>query len=239
MEIFYSYDIVSGVCRLDADESAHAVKVLRHKEGDEIRVIDGRGTMYLCRLSEASPRNAVATVVEEFRSWGAHPYSLTMAVSPTKNSDRYEWFAEKAAELGVDVIAPVIGERSERRTLKTDRVRRVVLSAAKQSLKAALPVVEEAVSVRDFIESADASSLRLIACCFDEGERRRPLKQLLETYDGRDIVIMIGPEGDFSAGEARLAISRGFIPVSLGDSRLRTETAALAAVSAVYFRFTE
>ena len=224
MELFYSSDISCGICRLDEDESAHAVKVLRHREGDEIRVIDGQGTMYRC-------------VLESHPLWGTHPYRLTLAVCPTKNNDRYEWFAEKATEVGVDSIVPVIGEHSERRVLKTDRLRRVVLSATKQSLKASLPQVAEPLSVKDFILSSDPSSLRLIACCFESDKPRRTIRRVLSEYEGGDITVMIGPEGDFSEEEVRLALDRGFIPISLGDSRLRTETAAVTAANAVYFRY--
>lgn len=237
MELFYSSDISCGICRLDEDESAHAVKVLRHREGDEILVIDGQGTMYRCRLDHASPKAAEASVLESHPLWGSHPYRLTLAVCPTKNNDRYEWFAEKATEVGVDNIVPVIGEHSERRVLKTDRLRRVVLSATKQSLKASLPQVAEPLSVKDFILSSDPSSLRLIACCFESDKPRRTIRRVLSEYEGCDITVMIGPEGDFSEEEVRLALDRGFIPISLGDSRLRTETAAVTAANAVYFRY--
>ena len=163
-----------------------------------------------------------------------------MAVCPTKNNDRYEWFAEKACEIGLDEISPVIGEHSERRVFKTARLEKILISASKQSLKAAVPAVHEPVSVRDFIlaHGGDCSqSLRLIAYCFeDENVPRRSIKEVLSDFDGTEIVVLIGPEGDFSRAEAELALANGFIPVHLGNSRLRTETAALTAVSAVYFR---
>ena len=157
-----------------------------------------------------------------------------MAVCPTKNIDRFEWFVEKATEIGVDVIAPVIGERSERRVLKTDRLRRLTLSAAKQSLKAAIPTVAEPQSVRDFILAAPADALKLICYCFDDVER----KQIQHLLPSKEIIILIGPEGDFSPEEEALARERGWIPVSLGDSRLRTETAAVVAATAVYLNST-
>ena len=137
----------------------------------------------------------------------------------------------------MDSIVPVIGEHSERRVLKTDRLRRVVLSATKQSLKASLPQVAEPLSDKDFILSSDPSSLRLIACCFESDKPRRTIRRVLSEYEGGDITVMIGPEGDFSEEEVRLALDRGFIPISLGDSRLRTETAAVTAANAVYFRY--
>lgn len=278
MELFYSNDIEGGICRLDKDESGHCVKVLRHRFGDEISVIDGCGTLYRCRITSDSPKGVEAMVLEETPDWGGHPYRLHMAVCPTKNNDRYEWFVEKACEIGLDEVSPVIGEHSERRVFKTARVEKILVSAAKQSLKGAVPVVNEPVSVKEFIErmaggdgvggdrqmagkveaeigkagagdigadSVGAASgvgtgapLKLIAYCFeDERVPRRSIKEVLGGYEGSDIVVLIGPEGDFSKAEAELAIKNGFIPVHLGDSRLRTETAALTAVAAVYFRY--
>ena len=235
MEVFYSPEIKNGVCVLPEEESAHCVRVLRHREGDEIFVIDGLGTLYTCRLTDASPKAAVAQVLREEPDWGAHPYFLEMAVCPTKNNDRYEWFAEKATELGLDVIAPVIGDHSERKVFKSDRLRRILLAASKQSLKGAVPAVQEPVSVRQYIADAPADALKLICCCF-EGEV--PRTSINDVLDGnlQKIIILIGPEGDFSREEAALAVSRGFIPVHLGPSRLRTETAALTAVEAVYLK---
>jgi len=240
MELFYSQDISGGICRLDQDESGHCIKVLRHRSGDEISVIDGCGGLHRCRIISDSPKGVEASVLSSEPDWGGHPYRLHMAVCPTKNNDRYEWFAEKACEIGLDEISPVIGEHSERRVFKTARLEKILISASKQSLKAAVPVVHEPVSVRDFIlaHGGDSSqALRLIAYCFeDENVPRRSIKEVLSGFDGTEIVVLIGPEGDFSRAEAELALSEGFIPVHLGNSRLRTETAALTAVSAVYFR---
>ena len=240
MELFYSQDISGGICRLDQDESGHCIKVLRHRSGDEISVIDGCGGLHRCRIISDSPKGVEASVLSSEPDWGGHPYRLHMAVCPTKNNDRYEWFAEKACEIGLDEISPVIGEHSERRVFKTARLEKILISASKQSLKAAVPVVHEPMSVRDFIlaHGGDRShSLRLIAYCFeDENVPRRSIKEVLSGFEGSEIVVLIGPEGDFSRAEAELALANGFIPVQLGNSRLRTETAALTAVSAVYFR---
>ena len=239
MELFYSQDIEGGTCRLDHDESGHCIKVLRHRCGDEISVIDGRGTLYRCRIVSDSHKEVVAQVIDSVQDWGGHPYRLHLAVCPTKNNDRYEWFAEKACEMGFDELSPIIGDHSERRILKTQRVEKILISASKQSLKAAVPVVNEPVSVKEFI-SANASqeSLKLIAYCFDD-ERvpRRSIKEVLAGYDDTDVTVMIGPEGDFSHEEAELALQAGFIPVHLGASRLRTETAAVTAAAAAYFRY--
>lgn len=232
MELFFADDIQETRVRLDAEESAHCVRVLRHRPGDEISVIDGVGTLYRCALEIADAKGAEARILERTPGFGAHPYHLTMAVCPTKNIDRYEWFVEKATEVGVDVIAPVIGERSERKVLKTERLRRLALSATKQSLKAAIPQIAEPQSVRDFILAAPADALKLICYCFDDVERI-PVTSVLK-QDLQKISILIGPEGDFSPEEAALAREHGWIPVQLGPSRLRTETAALVAATAVY-----
>lgn len=236
MEIFYSQDIVDGICRLDEEESAHCVRVLRHREGDEIFVMDGEGSLYTCRLLDASPKSAEAQVVGVERGWGSHPYNLCMAVCPTKNADRYEWFAEKATELGVDVIAPVIGEHSERKVFKTDRLKRILLSAAKQSLKGAVPQVTAPVSVKEFIAGWKGrdEALKLIACCFEGEVPRTSINDALHSFGGEEIAVLIGPEGDFSYEEVSAAVAAGFVPVHLGPSRLRTETAALTSVEAVY-----
>ena len=240
MELFYSRDIEGGICRLDQDESGHCIKVLRHRSGDEISVIDGCGTLYRCRITSDSPKGVEAIILDSEEGWGGHPYHLHMAVCPTKNNDRFEWFAEKACEIGFDVLSPVFGDHSERKVLKTARVEKILVSAAKQSLKAAIPVVNEPVSVKEFIREAaeDDKSLKLIAYCFeDERVPRRSIKELLNTFEGTDITVMIGPEGDFSRAEAEAALEAGFIPVHLGESRLRTETAALTAAASVYFRY--
>ena len=237
MEIFWTDRIEAGLCLLGEEESAHCVRVLRHREGDNVCVIDGAGTMYECVLSQASPKAAVARIEKANPGWGSHPYRLEMAVCPTKNIDRYEWFVEKAAEVGADRFVPVIGEHSERKVLKTERLRRIVLSAAKQSLKAAVPEISEPLTVKEFIASvADSPALKMIACCFeDESHPRTSVMQALSGTDRREYIVLIGPEGDFSREEVRLAIEAGFIPVHLGESRLRTETAALAAVFAAYY----
>ena len=316
MEIFYTNMVDGREARLDAEESTHAVKVLRHRCGDEIAVVDGFGNMFHCRLKDDSPKGAVAEILEKVPGWGAHPYSLNMAVCPTKNIDRFEWFCEKATELGVDVITPIIGERSERRVFKPERCRKIVLSAMKQSLKAKLPTVLDAVPLKDFL-SHEVPGLKLICYCFEGDARRESITDVLneyatgfngidsadatgyigssdaasdasaaagnaaaasdagagnaaaandagtaaasdaaaanaaaanaaagttaspcpETRDEPKITILIGPEGDFSPEEANLAVSQGYIPVHLGPSRLRTETAAVTAATATYLHF--
>ncbi len=255
MEIFYAYESDGRTCRLDSDESAHLVRVLRHRVGDEVHIIDGEGTMYRCRLTDDSPKAAEAEVLEAFPDWGAHPYRLTIGCCPTKNNERFETFVEKAVEIGVDCIAPLIGERSERKVYKTERAERIALSAAKQSLKAKLPKISEPLSVREFVREP-REGLKLIAYCFEGDVPRRSIKAALAQYcqagerpEGLagnagpgsvglpQITVLIGPEGDFSPEEVAEAVANGYIPVHLGPSRLRTETAAITAAEAVYFCF--
>ena len=255
MEIFYAHDADGRFCRLDADESAHCCRVLRHRVGDEVHVIDGLGTMYRCRLVDDNPKGAEAEVLEAFPGWGGHPYRLTVACCPTKNNDRFEWFVEKATEVGVDRIVPLIGDRSERKVYKTDRALRIALSATKQSLKSRIPEIVEPLSVKDFLRQdepaspchsgpafpchsgLDPESLKLIAYCFEGDTKRISIQEALRAFDGQDVTVLIGPEGDFSPEEARLAVEKGYIPIHLGSSRLRTETAAVVAATAVYLSF--
>ena len=240
MELFYAYEVNGRFCRLDAEESGHCVRVLRHRSGDPVDVIDGQGTLYHCRLTQDNPKGAEAEILSEEKDWGAHPYRLTIGCCPTKNNDRFEWFVEKATELGVDRIVPLIGDHSERKVYKTERAQRIALSATKQSLKARIPNIAEPMTVKDFVvmPDSDRASLKLIAYCFEDSEApRQSIMDVLRASAARDIIILIGPEGDFSPEEAQLAIGHGYIPIHLGNSRLRTETAAVTAVEAVYLHF--
>lgn len=238
MELFYAYEVSGRFCRLDAEESGHCVRVLRHRTGDAVDVIDGLGTLYHCCLTDDSPKGAEAEILSEEAGWGAHPYHLTIGCCPTKNNERFEWFVEKATELGVDRIVPLIGEHSERKVYKTERAQRIALSATKQSLKARIPEIAEPMSVKDFIRETPGQAggdVRLIAYCFEDPSiPRQSIMNVLRASDSRDITILIGPEGDFSQEEAALALKNGYQPIHLGPSRLRTETAAVTSVEAVY-----
>lgn len=238
MELFYSTEVANGICTLTEEESRHCAKVLRHTAGDIINVIDGSGTLYTCRIMECGKR-VVCSVEQMQENFGAHNYNLTMAVCPTKNIDRYEWFLEKATEMGIDSVVPVLGDHSERRVVKEERLGKILVSAAKQSLKGAVPALEEPVSVKQFVrEHASAAGVKLIAYC---GEREKSTlaqavhKAVALCPDCPEFTVLIGPEGDFSPAEVDAAIEAGFVPLTLGDSRLRTETAAVAAVAGIYF----
>ena len=297
MELFYSTDIrdrkgralfgdnvaESGVASrvvLSAAEAEHCAKVMRHKEGDIVFIIDGKGGLYNCRIDKiVLPKKGEAhvecAVLEESHGVGGRNYHLVMAVCPTKNMDRYEWFVEKATELGVDQIVPVISEHSIRTSVKKERLEALALSATKQSLKSYLPEISDSISVSDFLnkcscKDGEASArriLKLIAHCEDGDKKtiRQRLEDFMKAYRRTDgvidgggcraipgvdgvidgdgcraskklsVVIMIGPEGDFSSREIELALQKGFLPVTLGESRLRVETAAVVSVSEIYF----
>jgi len=237
MELFYTHEVANGYCNLPSEEREHLVKVLRHREGDMIYVVDGKGTMYKCELESVGPIEIRARIIETNENWNALPYNLTLAVCPTKRRERYEWFVEKATEVGVSTIVPLMSHRTERHFIREERLERLVLSASKQSLKAKFPMVQDDTKFKDFIDSLPEGGLKLIAYCFEGESRRISIKEALDGYDGRDITILIGPEGDFTEEEATYALEHGFIPVHLGNSRLRTETAGVTAAEAVYFKF--
>ncbi len=246
MELFFCAEISSGAHELDSQESGHCIKVLRHRIGDIIHVIDGQGRLYECRLTGADPRACTFETLKVVEGYGSHPYRLTMAVAPPKNIDRFEWFCEKATEIGVDEIVPLVGDYSERRVFKGERCERILVSAAKQSHKGAIPSLAALTPVRDFLVREFAPGVRKFICyCGDvEGAEKVHIGRALAAAGGSssaeadaalpEFVVMIGPEGDFSREEMALAVERGWQIISLGDSRLRIETAALTATAAVY-----
>ncbi len=237
MELFYSKTVSDGGRVLDAEESGHCVKVLRHRRGDTIHVVDGHGMLYDCTITDADPRAVTFEVVRQVENYGSHDYWLEMAVCPPKNIDRFEWFAEKATEIGVDRISPLFGDYSERKVFKPERIERILLSAAKQSHKGTIPELIPATTVKEFLQQP-REGLKLICYC-DEATGKTDIKEALSQAPALPkITIMIGPEGDFSRAEVALALEQGWQPVSLGDSRLRIETAALVATAAVYLQFT-
>ena len=225
MELFYSTDIANGLCTLTEEESRHCSKVLRHQAGDMINVIDGSGSLYTCKIIECG-KKVVCTIEDVQERFGAHNYHLTMAVCPTKNIDRYEWFLEKATEVGVSRFVPIECDHSERRTIKHDRALRVVTSAVKQSIKAYHPALDELTPVRQLIQTP-FEGRKFIAHCDSSFEKRDYLPSIIKKTE--KLLILIGPEGDFSPEEIKFALENGFEPISLGNQRLRTETAAVAA----------
>ncbi len=228
MIIFYAPDIVD-THELPEEESGHAIRVLRHQVGDEIEVVDGQGTWYHCRITIAHAKHCGVDILSSApdRHW---KYQVEMVVAPTKNLDRMEWFLEKATEMGLDRLIPIKSRFSERKELKVERMKKIAVSAMKQSLKATLPVIEEMTDIKKVLEEPFEGQ-KFIAHCI-ENEPRQLLSHLVR--HGENIRILIGPEGDFSPEEVELAINNNYIPISLGEQRLRTETAALASVHTIH-----
>ena len=224
MHVLYTPDIQTHA-ELPEEEAAHAVRVLRLQAGDEVMLTDGKGCFYRAEISTATNKRCLVNILETLPQaplWKGH---LHIAMAPTKNMDRTEWFAEKATEIGFDELTFLNCRFSERKVIKTERVEKIVVSAVKQSLKARKPVVNEMTDFRRFMER-EFTGQKFIAHCY-EGEK--PLLRDVLRKD-EDAVVLIGPEGDFSPEEVALAAEKGFQAVSLGKSRLRTETAALVAV---------
>jgi 16S rRNA (uracil1498-N3)-methyltransferase len=232
MQLFYSPDIVAaGFCTLDAEESRHAVRVMRLRAGDGLNVTDGRGSLYECRIVTADDRACVVESVGSLPTTHSPLPTLHLAVAPTKNPSRMEWLVEKAVEMGVGEITLLQCDHSERSFLKTDRLEKLAVSAMKQSLRCWLPAIRPAVKLSDWLAALpdQPSAQRFIAHCEDD-QPRVALGEVLE--QGRETVVLIGPEGDFSRQEIEQAMGCGFRAVSFGTARLRTETAALYAVAA-------
>lgn len=228
MIIFYSPDILA-IQELTEEDSGHAIRVLRHQVGDEIDVVDGQGTWYRCRITVAHPKHCSLEILSS-RPDEHWPYGVELVVAPTKNLDRMEWFLEKATEMGLDRFVPIRTRFSERKELKVERMKKIAISAMKQSLKATLPVIEEMTDIKKLLQEP-FDGQKFIAHCIED-QPRQLLSHLVEP--GKKVRILIGPEGDFSPEEIELAIKNSYIPISLGNQRLRTETAALASVHTIH-----
>ena len=228
MYLFYCPDIETKQT-LSEEESGHCVRVLRYSAGDEILITDGKGTTYTARITNPHPKHCDFEIISREKQEPHHHFHLHIAIAPTKNIERMEWAIEKCVEIGVDEITPLLCRFSERKQLRTDRLEKIILSAAKQSLTHYLPVLHELTPYDAFIKSQESrdksQEQKFIAHCYKED--KRVLKDEIE--QGRDVLVLIGPEGDFSEQEIAEALSLGFVPVSLGNSRLRTETAAVVA----------
>jgi 16S rRNA (uracil1498-N3)-methyltransferase len=231
MQIFYAPDIKIGKCVLDKNESRHAVRALRMAKGDKLLVVDGYGCLYEGIISDPDPSCCQITITSVTRNFEKRGYGLHIAISPVKNHERFEWFVEKSVEIGIDEITPVICRNTEKPGVKSERLENIIISSMKQSLKAFKPVLNEPVSFDEFVSSGK-NGIKMIAHCHPRLERNR-IEQVCEK--NQNAVILIGPEGDFSSEEINLATYNGFLPVNLGTSRLRTETAAIAACHSVYF----
>lgn len=225
MHVFYTPDISSEDYVLNEEESRHCIKVLRLNKGAIVCLIDGRGGLYHAEIIAEAKRNVQLRVIQTTRDYHRRQHSLHIAVAPTKNIDRLEWFLEKATEIGIEEITPVICDRSERKTVKEDRLSKIITAAVKQSLQAYHPILRPQIDFKDFLR-LENDSLKMIAHCL-ENEPKQYINQV--AVPGQKYTILIGPEGDFSPDEIELALNSGYKPLTLGNTRLRTETAALAA----------
>ncbi|MFT5834811.1 MAG: 16S rRNA (uracil1498-N3)-methyltransferase [Cognaticolwellia sp.] len=233
MILFYTNNIKGDIAELPQEEAMHCVKTLRKKVGDDIQFVDGQGNWYHGKIIGTGKKAVSIGIEKVISAHNQRNHYLHIAIAPTKNINRFEWFLEKATEFGIDEITPLLCFHSERKTIRNDRLEKVVVAAMKQSLKAYVPKVNPLTSFKDFLKSADigesqSESQKFIAHCQDDFlEEKVHLKNA--TNEGEKVTILIGPEGDFSSNEIESALSQNFQPISLGKERLRTETAGLAA----------
>ncbi|HOK38228.1 MAG TPA: 16S rRNA (uracil(1498)-N(3))-methyltransferase [Bacteroidales bacterium] len=226
MHLFYDPEISFPFHKFNEDESKHISRVLRMQVGDHIWLTDGKGNMHKSTISNITGKIVEVRIIETYKDYEKRNYYLHIAIAPTKNIDRYEWFVEKSTEIGIDEITPIICKNSERKIVKTDRLKRIAESAMKQSYKAYHPVIDEQLNFEKFITQYFGEAQKFIAHC-EEHNDKIYLGNLLKKEGS--YLILIGPEGDFNAAEIQMAKDTGFIPVSLGRSRLRTETAGVVA----------
>ncbi|MDR1055930.1 MAG: 16S rRNA (uracil(1498)-N(3))-methyltransferase [Prevotellaceae bacterium] len=225
MYLFYSRLINIPIHALSEEESNHCINVLRLSKGNTLYFINGMGDFYKAIIIDAHPKKCTVKIIENLDLlYKKHEYYLHIAIAPTKNIDRYEWFVEKAVEIGIDEITPLLCDRSERKIVKQDRSKKVAIAAMKQSLKAYLPQINDITDFSKFIQ-APFKGKKYIAHCIEQ-EKVLFQKSIVSK---EDILILIGPEGDFSKTEITLALNNGYQAVSLGNSRLRTETAGIVA----------
>lgn len=230
MHIFYALEISGDVCCLDKNESKHCIRVLRMKKGSKVNLIDGKGNLYESVITDPDPERCILTISKTTEKFENRNYRLHIAISPLKNQERFEWFVEKSVEIGIDEITPLICKNTEKHGFKRERLNNLIISAMKQSLKAFKTTLNDPVPFEAFIQHYHQGR-KMIAHCNREMERKS-----IDTFcsGGEPFVIIIGPEGDFSDSEITQAIQHGFLPVHLGKSRLRTETAGIAACLSVY-----
>lgn len=230
MNLFYTPDIEGDYYTLNPEESKHCIRVLRFTAGEPVALVDGRGNWYNGIIDRPDAKGCGVRITEQIGRYSERPFHLHLAIAPTKNIDRIEWMLEKCTEIGIDEITLLNTEHSERKVVKEERLEKVIIAAMKQSLKAYLPRLNPMMDFRKFISSCTETQ-KLIAHCHS-----RDKKRLDDIYrPGQDVVILIGPEGDFSETEVSLATGAGFTPITLGNSRLRTETAGIVACHSVNF----
>jgi len=232
MQLFYNPSIDKNTHEITFDkiESRHVIKVLRKKEGDHIYLTNGKGDLFHCKISIANDKKCLISVVNIEQKKQHRKYYLHLAIAPTKNNDRLEWFLEKATEIGIDEITPIICDNSERKFIKLERLKKIIISAMKQSLKFHLPKLNEVVTLSEFLKHNQTQGKYIAHCVENE---KQLMKDLLLPQESS--TILIGPEGDFSFSEIEKSLQKGYTPITLGEARLRTETAALVSVMNVSF----
>jgi len=228
MHIFYTPDIKSDRYTLNKEESKHCIRVLRLKIGDKITLIDGAGGYYIAEIINDNPKRCEIKINQTEKEYGKRNYNLSIAIAPTKNNDRFEWFLEKSTEIGVDKFIPFVSFQSERKVIKPERLNKRINSAIKQSVQAYRPDLDELHTFKDLIDM-EFHGKKFIAHCFNT--QKPYLKDVIDKND--NVLILIGPEGDFTMEEVEMAKRKGFEEISLGNSRLRTETAGIVAVHTV------
>ena len=228
MNLFYDPDITGQLYTLNKVDSNHLVRVLRIKIGETVFVTDGKGILFECIVSDTNPKSCQIEIVNKTPGGDKRNFNLQIAIAPTKNISRFEWFLEKSTEIGIDCISPVLCDHSERKTIKLDRLNRVITAAMKQSLKSFHPKLDDLININDFIERSFRGQ-KFIA--YDDNEIENELFNMCKP--NVDTLVLIGPEGDFSKEEISKATDNGFLPVKLGPSRLRTETAGIVACHTV------
>ncbi len=229
MQIFYTPDIKGMEYCFSEDESKHAIRVLRLNVGDAVHLVDGKGNLFEGVIEDPKPKKCKVLITNVVNEFEKRNYHLHIAMSPLKNPDRFEWFLEKATEIGIDEITPILCERTEKKNLNHDRCNRIIESAMKQSLKAYHPVMHNFIKFDEFVAQS-GNSIKMIASC--EGER----KLMRDCYKaGKRSTILVGPEGDFTPNELAKANNAGFIPITMGSARLRTETAGVAVCHSISF----
>lgn len=231
MHIFYMSRVEGTLLELEEQESKHAIRVLRLTRGDRVTLVDGRGGWYEAVITGDHPKHCSLKIESSRQNYRPLAYHLHVAVAPTKNTDRFEWFLEKATEIGISEVTPLICHRSERKQVNHERLEKILISAMKQSLKAYLPKLHPAVGFHDFVQSGQTGTLGIA-----HGHRRER-KSVHDLDHTGTYTLLVGPEGDFSEEELQEASQAGYVPFHLGASRLRTETAALYVTAAVALRY--
>ncbi len=231
MMLFYCPDNANNKGQLSPDESKHCIKVLRHQKGDCINVTDGTGSIYEAVIVHPHSEKCIVEIIRMINSQVQPAHTLHIAIAPTKNTNRFEWFLEKSVEIGIDTITPLFCQRSERRVLKTDRFEKLIVSSMKQAFLALKPRLNEPVEYNRFLDQTENSkAMKFIGHC--ENIKRKWLKDVY--VKGSDAIVLIGPEGDFTPDEIQQAIQYGFIPIALSKNRLRTETAGIVACHTIH-----